>query len=237
MNKFPHPAAVLAISLSVLGVFPSTSRADTLARYEFNGAVMTPAVSDPNTTVAAMIWGDGLSGADRGFGASNASLYSRSTIVDQPLSPTSTDYVGFTLTANSGYELDLSNISFFYGFSHGTAGGTPVQQATFTLRSSLDGFTDNIAQFTRDSVAANADSVSSGLISLSDSAYQNLTSITFRLFLSDDGVNTTTHTLRLDNIDVQGFSVTSAVPEPSTYAALSGLAALGVAALRRRNSR
>lgn len=232
----PAPLTLaLVLAPVALGFLSASASAATLARYEFNGGVLTAATEDAHTDAANVVWGAGLPDAGaRGFGAGNQSLYARSSIVNETLSATSTDYVGFTLSAVSGYELDLGSISFTYGFSHGTAGGTPVQQATFSLRSSVDGFANDIASFTRSSVASNSDFVTSGPISLSAPAYQNLNSITFRLFLSDDGVSTTTHTLRLDDFDVQGLSSVAAVPEPASFAALLAMCSGMLVASRRR---
>jgi hypothetical protein len=42
--------------------------------------------------------------------------------------------------------------------------------------------------------------------------------------------------LNSDNVGIDAVSITSAIPEPSTYAAMAGVAVLGLAAYRRRRS-
>jgi autotransporter-associated beta strand protein len=96
------------------------------------------------------------------------------------------DYFEFTLTADSGFQLDLTSISFGIGRS---ATG-PVN---WEWRSSADGFASTISTYT----SLNADLLSNGgvltapdlnsswtgnVLDLSGSPYQDLTTITFRFY-------------------------------------------------------
>lgn len=223
---------IAACGLLGLALVKSESSAATLALYSFTGAALTPSTFDVNVTAGNVAWGAGLGAGGRGFGAGNTTLYARSTIVDEAISATSTDYIGFTVSANAGYELDLSSISFNYLFTDGT--GNPPQNATFSLRSSVDGYAADIASFTTASVDGNtlptAGNLGSGAIDLSAAGYQNLSTITFRLFLGDDGINNTNYTLRMDELNLQGTA--SAVPEPSTAFLIFG--SIGALLLIRR---
>jgi hypothetical protein len=69
-------------------------------------------------------------------------------------------------------------------------------------------------------------------------AYQNLDTISFRIFLADGENASTNSQLRIDTVSLLGFSdSTVAVPEPASVATLLGLAGLGLASVRLRGGR
>lgn len=128
-------------------------------------------------------------------------------------------FVSFTLTADAGQVLNLTSLTFDVakGGDSGTRG--------YVVTSSALG---------HDQVLSGGDpgstqpTLSARNVDLTGSAYQNLSSITFRLYAYSPGSG---QTIDFDNITVNG----SVVPEPSTTV----LAALGAAAmvLRRKRAR
>lgn len=79
-------------------------------------------------------------------------------------------YFEFTITPNSGYAINFTNLNFKTGFS-GAPNNTP-----FLIRSSISNFTTNIA-FTKENVFAPV------VVDFSAAAYQNVsTAITFRIY-------------------------------------------------------
>jgi hypothetical protein len=118
------------------------------------------------------------------------------------------DYVSFTVTANTG-SFDITGASLF-----ARTGGSG-QETNFALRSDVDSFTTDL--FTGSSTATSSfDSFSTSTIT----GITGETSVEFRLYVWGSTENSDTH--RYDDISV------TVVPEPSTLA-LIGLA--GVAAL------
>lgn len=223
-------------SLVTLLTFNAALSAETLLEYTFENS-FAPSTQAENVTGTSIAWGAGLPSSARGFGSSNRNLYARSTIVDQPVSASSNDYVEFTLAAGPGHELNLESLSFRYFFTSGAA--TDSHTAAFTLRSDADGYANDIASFGQPSATGSNNGVNTfadtGSIGLTAAAYQGLESITFRIFLSDDGVNSNDYTLRMGLFNVQGAAV-STIPEPAAFPALLGLGAIGAACLRRRRA-
>ncbi|OPZ24372.1 MAG: hypothetical protein BWZ02_02856 [Lentisphaerae bacterium ADurb.BinA184] len=225
----PIPRTVpLAGVIALLSLAASTPAA-LIVEYRFTSSSYSPTTQHPLVTADDafddVMWGGGITGM-RGITASagvgdSFSLYTRSTGVDSSITPT--DYVGFTLAADPGKTLDLTDVAFYYTFNGGTG-----YTATFTLRSSLDGYTADLAQFVKPSSSGgyNAGWTSTGPIALG-SAFGNIASVGFRIFLSDD-VESNTYSLRLDNLTVNG----EVIPEPAS-AALLGLVALAFLRCRR----
>ena len=125
---------------------------------------------DPNLTVSGIGRGSGINGT------STANRYTANNWSTGALDPN--DYFEFTLTPNSGYEINF--VSFVY--TGQLSSGTP----SYSFRSSLDGFTSNIPTPTTTGTT----------ISLSGSAYQNITSaITFRFYVYGMPAATTTYSI------------------------------------------
>lgn len=214
----------------------SALHADTLVQYKFpTNTKGQPATSaDTNVVAGSFVWGAGITpdwtSSSVGFdGGTDRSIFVTSAQVNEAISDSSGDYVGFTISAAEGYQLDLSALSFY--FAHTNTNGTISSSATFDVRSSLD-YTTSIWSQSVNVVNNTSPTWSLADIDLTDSAYQDLESISFRIYLND-GENTSGNSqLRFDSVTLSGAS--TAIPEPSTYALLGGVGVLGLAVLRRR---
>jgi len=147
-------------------------------------------------------------------------------------------YFEFSLTADAGFTLSMSNLNFGFGRS-----GTGAR--TFAWASSVDNFASIIAnysslgasgQFTNNNGAVSfiTDSTSTTatnvFLDLSDPSFQNLTSVTFRFYSWNSEAGGGTAGLQ-GPLSFSG----SVVPEPSTYALLVlSAAGLGAHLIRRR---
>ncbi len=143
---------------------------------------------------------------------------------DTPGAFDSTEYLTFSVTPNSGYQLSLDSLSFdiaqvFIG------GGYSL---SYALRSSVDGFASDILT---GSVTTTSGVFSTVTADLSGAAYQGLTGFTARLYLWD-GNNGANNYILLDNIILSG--ATAVVPEPEHAAVVFGLSLLGWLPLRKR---
>jgi len=141
--------------------------------------------------------------------------------------PDSSAFV-FTLTPVSGYQVTLTELTFG---SRSTASG-PSDLAVYT---SSDNY--GSAVFSTSLSASPPDG--SWLLyetgSLSSVTGTSSAPLTVRLY-GYGGSSTSSGNWRLDDLTVSYSLTASAVPEPSTYAVLAGLAVLGFAVYRRRRN-
>lgn len=232
--KYPY---ITVLTGFVYLIIAASLQAQTLVQYAFTANDTTTSrnasTTGANVTPGAFANGAGATIVSSAIGSPTVrSYFVRGSVVDEAISATSTTWLGFTISANLGYELDLTNLSFAYGFSY-NSGTAPTTAATFDVRSSLDNYASSISVLTASVAAANVVNWSNASIVLTDAAYQNLSTITFRIFLND-GTNVNTESfLRLDTVALTG--VAAAVPEPASYALLAGLGGLALACARRRN--
>lgn len=149
----------------------------------------------------------------------------------------SSDYFQFTITPASGYQFSITSLTFDAGRS-----GTGPRQ--FAIRSSADGYTSNLSAATTNAnvsvVATNvfqftdtASTYAGNSITLSGANFTNLTDpLTFRIFAFN--AEGSSGVFRIDNFSIHASA--TAVPEPSTYAALAGAGVLAFAVWRRRRA-
>ncbi|PAM95925.1 hypothetical protein B4N84_05080 [Flavobacterium sp. IR1] len=144
-------------------------------------------VKNPNISVSGIRRGSALN-ASNGDNRYNAIGWNNSS-----LNPNS--YFEFTLTPNSGYQINFN--SFVY---NGEAGGTGSGPAQFQVRSSLDGFTSAIGSAV----------TGSNTISLSNSNYQNISSsISFRIYAY--GASNSNRTYSINDFTFNGEVCTVAI--------------------------
>ncbi|HKK17250.1 MAG TPA: PEP-CTERM sorting domain-containing protein, partial [Opitutales bacterium] len=125
------------------------------------------------------------------------------------------NYINFTITADTG-SFNVTGASLF-----AKTGGSG-QTTNFALRSDVDSFSADLLTGSRTGDVFQSFSTST------IAGITNQTSVEFRLYVW--GASATSDTHRYDDISL----TLAAVPEPSAFALLSGLMALGWIAVRRR---
>lgn len=239
MNPSRSIASFGLVSLGLVSLpLASSLQAETLVQYNFTSstvsAARTPAIIGANVTTAAFANGAGVSIQSSSTGIPDPrSFFVASSVVDEAISPASTDWLGFTISATGDNVLNLSNLSFYYGYTN--TSGTISGSATFDVRSSVDNYASSVASYTLDVANSTTPNWALASIGLSALPYQGLDTISFRIFLADGANASTNSQLRLDTVTLSGVSA-AAIPEPSTAAALVGLCGLGFAASRRRRA-
>ena len=142
-------------------------------------------------------------------------------------------FFNFSFTVSSGYTLSLTS----FDFNHRRGGTGPP--TTFEVRSSTVRFAGGWATGTIQSIDNAAVKTTSSFSGVGERSVTltGLTNVaagtTVSIRIGTSGATGSSATLLLDDVEV--FGSVSAVPEPSSFATLAGLAMLGFAASRRRS--
>lgn len=229
MNRFKivkTSVAALAAAAFLCAGFQSANAA-VLANYNFNSSNGNSSDTDPDSTASAFTaTGLTTSYLDPNFVAGDT-IAVRATTASMA-STISTDYYSFTITPTAGNRLSLSGtaaLTFQYARNTGFGGA----EFSWAVRSSLDGFTANIATgaTTGSGTWFNA-SVNLG----AGFDFEDGTAVTFRIYVADGTANSATAYGYLDNVVLNG--TVSVIPEPVNVAlGVFGLCAVGFAAGRR----
>ena len=200
-----------------------------IASWEITGANATATNPQAATSIASNIasasltLGSGVTAASAAdtFGGSNFNTTSLAAAI------TGSDYISFSIAPSAGYSLSISSISLNSGVA------TAVSNFHGELLSSVTGFTssNSLHSYGFSTTGAPAQSITlSGV-----SALQNLSSsIEFRLYGWRDPAGTSTFRIRnLSGNDLVISGSVTAIPEPSTCAAILGAVVLVGVAIRR----
>jgi hypothetical protein len=135
------------------------------------------------------------------------------------------NYFYFTITPSSGYQVSLTNVSFYYL-------STSTGPSNSTLQSSSDSYGSDLATFTLTRAAASP--VAADWHQTSTSITLTFTSpTTFRI--TGTGASSSAGGFRIDDVTFSG--AVSAIPEPSAYAAIAGAIMLAGATWKRLRPR
>lgn len=216
----------LGTGLSVLGALAHEASAAVIAQYNFGQ--LGPHVTATNVTASNVTrsslslfnaFNHNTTSSSYALGSSNPFLSTSPNSVDvndQSESLSAGVYWYVTLNADTGFAIDLDTLKFT-----SFRGGASTPRG-FAVYSSVDSFTTALLVQTDEPLVRNTASLHNNTISLS-SAYDNLSSVTFRFYI---WTPTNTSTIEFDDLTFEG----SVVPEPASLLAVASFAGL----LRRR---
>ena len=253
------------LSAAFSGLFlTGATQAATLGLYEFHTGTYDATLShqstdtDPDSTASLMVVGGGFGAQAANRWGTSATTFTNSVprhlfvrghgafggtpanvdIVDgtdEATAVAADDYFEFTISPNSGYEIDFTGFTLKYVVTADVA--APDRQGTAFVRSSLDGFASTLGSVT-DSNVQTSPNTAFGNPDLSINlsvlgSYQNVAGpVSFRVYLYETGTGGTNVIHRLEDVTIAGD--VSLIPEPGAIAAL-GL--MGLLPLRRRRAR
>ena len=216
----------------------SNVEADTLsAPYTVAGTSLATGISGGNLTLGS---GTNPTTSSGQYGFKISSADSQTTLAG---AISENHYIEWTVTAESGYEFTVTALDIL-----GQASSTGADNVA--LFSSVEGFSvgDQIAEVSGiQNVTGGFDSDGSGFGSVTFTGitgYERLTSIAFRVYgwnTSNSSGAGVTQIRNLGGTDpdllVIGTASLTAVPEPSSFAVLTSLGALGFVVTRRRRQK
>jgi hypothetical protein len=223
-----HPKRSVACgALFALFLITGSSSLRAQMTWDFSAGTGAPSSLPSNlsggTLTAVNLAGGSLlfdsTSASSGYaGASGGNNASVRTVTSATLNTSTSTYLTFTLTPAAGYQVQATSLTL-------GSRSTSTGPTTLSLFSSLDSFATPLASF---NVSANSTWTSVTHNSFSVQGAVD-TAVTFRLYSAVSGTSASAN-WRVDDLSMN----VTAVPEPSTYAAIFGSMVLGVAAWKRR---
>ncbi|WP_438481090.1 PEP-CTERM sorting domain-containing protein [Oleiharenicola lentus] len=224
------------ILTTLAAIFSSVAAFAQIAYYDMSslsGTTTSVAFSTKNAniqTASNITRGSGLA-ANSGSGVYASTSWSFGSSSINPL--TSTDYVTFTLTAASGYTISLSSFSL-------KVSGSGTAPNTISAYSSTNGFASLSNQLGSNQTYTATVAASPNTLTFTPGSPATGTALEIRVYGFGTigpagGAPANGGSIRFDDFTVNGAVNLTAVPEPSTYAAIFGVVALAGVVVRRRN--
>jgi hypothetical protein len=203
--------------------FAVSAHAAVLVSFPFDATPDTATTVEPGVTASQLV------DVGVGFYIDSGTWRYQSGLVDNFSS--STDYVEFSLSSNTSDVFDLSAAGSGVTFGTDRIFSGNMQFRVVIWEGSDNTVVGNTPLYTGPTLAtdnSNPDYLTGPIAGIS--AAEGVTDLYFQIQVADGGVNSSA---RLEDALVVNGSL-APVPEPSTYAFLAGLAALGLLALRRK---
>lgn len=222
------------------GLLPLSAQAVIVANYTFSETATQTSYANsasvPNISASALSAGSGTSLGSTASGQDGRGVFFTAGTLgsdSEAAAFANNDYFTFTLTADAGFKFDANTLSFAIQRTNSPGPNSSNPNRAF-LRSDVggDNFSTTLALVTLSTNLGNYQTYSIGLTSIS--ALQNVSSATqLRVYFFNTIPLAHLDSFRMDNVNLD--ATVSVIPEASAFATLAGLAAIGIAASRRRS--
>lgn len=231
MNKIIKTLTALALTAGLSTA--AFGQNITLMEFDFSGSTNTAASNSQNSTFTASNINGSTMTRGAGISNNNANNSFRGTGFNNlGIDVNSDRFFQWDLTAASGYQFTVNSI---YGNFNGTATYSNAPGVTMAYAYSLDGGSSFTLMDTFTQIGSGNQTFTVTGTHLT--ALTDISSVTFRFLASGQTPTGGWGLQSAASPGTIGLSVdgtVSAVPEPSTYAAIVGLLALGLVLVRRR---
>lgn len=244
------------IFTGMTALLAASANAAVIKNYQFTGSA--PSAFDPTTSTIASATAGAFSGGDvtaklagvgdvtgldaqdnTGFDTGAGAAYTNGANglttggSTQANAFANNDYFTFTVSANTGFELDLTSLTFKGARNNADAA------ESWALTSSIDGHTvGNIIDSGAITGSNNqAGTYDSFVVDLSDTQFQNIaaeTDVEFRIYFYGYDTTVSSRSTYVDNVVLNG--AVTAIPEPGSFALIAGCLALTSVMIRRRRA-
>ncbi|MDQ8196187.1 hypothetical protein QEH59_17260 [Coraliomargarita sp. SDUM461004] len=218
--------------LALFGLIVGTSNAATIV-YNFdddpNASSANVSGIDAATIDASSFVGPG-GGASISTGTDTAFINFSNLANDKAASLTSNNYFTFTLTG-VGTNFDLSSFTIDFG---GNRGGEETATPNIIVLSNATGSFEELSvtpnSFLLDNDNSNTREFTTGIVDISGSDFDSLSSVTFEIRAFDGGAVSSSGAFRINSVSLGAV----AIPEPATFAFALASLSLGFCVFRRR---
>lgn len=217
----PKTLTLFALAASML--VANSATAAVIAAYGFNSDTLTSSPTAANVTAGAITNGPNLNNSlgftNTGSGSTADPSGTFTGGVTRTLSFNNTDYqedeldafndgqyVSFTVSAATGYTLDLNTLTF----GHSRSSSAPRRLSVYVKTAAEVGFTERLDVANNGTLTINSDDYFTLDLAAIGTTFDSVTSVEFRLVFHDD--NSSPGNGYLDNIVLQG----EVIPEPGS---------------------
>lgn len=228
----------LTFGLTLLAASCLTAHAEVLADYSFTDGSLLSADTNLDSAASPFSAGGGILGTSTSFDKGWAQVGGDQltnhyvTLADAIVAD---DYFTFTLTPQSGFTLNLTQLTLNIAAYRANGASTSIQGHFFVL-SNVDGFTSAGSISSTSAIQQNSPfAFTSFDVNLADARFQGLAGpVEFRIYMHYN-TQDASRFVAIDNVTLTG-TLSSNIPEPTTYASIIGACGLALAAGCRRRS-
>lgn len=229
----------ILLSLTTLGLAYSASAQSVLVGWnDFDGTAGSETATEAAAGFSGTMTGGTAEAANRNIAnATYGTAFSFTPdatdfgVRVQNFATTGNAVLDFTVTNNTGFDVDIASVHFDYKLAFGATGTDSIELWHLSASSDLNDAFNNRLLYSAILPDFTVSQIDQTIAAMADQTLADGETAAFRLRFYNNAADSQGVGFDVDNIAISGTVV---VPEPSTYALLSGLLALTAVMLRRR---